>query len=283
MVHGLMQHIDLAQFLTNVKETRESFASAEPFPHIVLDNFLRPEACEGLLQDYLVAEQGADWNKYHHYNERKEGLTSAEQMGSHTRSVLDELASEEFLKWLEVLSGVSGLVWDEDLDGGGFHRIGRGGYLNVHADFLAHTKKKNWSRQLNLLIYLNHDWKSEYGGNLELWDAEMVAAKALVPPLFNRCVIFRTTEHSYHGHPDPLACPEGQYRRSLALYYFRPEDHTLALRPTHYRARPHESALKKTLVVADRIAIRSFSVIKRYTGLKDQHVAKILRAFRKAP
>jgi hypothetical protein len=60
-----------------------------------------------------------------------------------------------------------------------------------------------------------------------------------VAPLFNRVMIFGTTDFTYHGHPDPLQCPEGMTRKSLALYYFsngRPaeevsgEDHTTVFR-----------------------------------------------------
>ena len=41
-------------------------------------------------------------------------------------------------------------------------------------------------------------------------------------------VIFSTNDFSNHGHPDPVACPQNQSRKSIALYYFSegrpPED-----------------------------------------------------------
>lgn len=75
-------------------------------------------------------------------------------------------------------------------------------------------------RRINVLIYLNKDWKSEYGGQLELWDRGMNAAEEVVDPVFNRCVIFNTDSDSYHGNPSPVAHPAGVSRKSIALYYY---------------------------------------------------------------
>ena len=44
--------------------------------------------------------------------------------------------------------------------------------LKIHSDFYLHQYLKI-DRRLNLLLYLNDDWKDEYGGHLELWDKTM--------------------------------------------------------------------------------------------------------------
>jgi hypothetical protein len=36
--------------------------------------------------------------------------------------------------------------------------------------------------------------------------------------------IFATTENSYHGHPEPLTCPDDRVRRSIAMYYYTAGD-----------------------------------------------------------
>lgn len=41
-----------------------------------------------------------------------------------------------------------------------------------------------------------------------------------VEPVFNRAVIFATSDTSFHGHPEPMKLPEGVYRRSIAMYYY---------------------------------------------------------------
>ncbi len=136
-----------------------------------------------------------------------------------------ELNSADFLECLEILTGIQGLIPDPHLFGGGLHETRTGGYLNVHADFNKHP----WfrlDRRLNLLVYLNPGWQPEWGGDLELWERDLSACVKTVSPLAGRAVLFSTTRDSFHGHPHPLACPEGVSRKSLALYYYshgRPE------------------------------------------------------------
>jgi hypothetical protein len=115
--------------------------------------------------------------------------------------------------------------------------------LKVHADFNRHTRLQ-LDRRLNLLCYLNRDWREEYGGHLELWDREMKACVKRILPVFNRCVVFSTTDFSYHGHPDPLNCPKGWSRKSLALYYYtngRPLDERSGQHSTLFQLRPGET------------------------------------------
>jgi Rps23 Pro-64 3,4-dihydroxylase Tpa1-like proline 4-hydroxylase len=124
------------------------------------------------------------------------------------------------LKYLEELTGIDNLIPDELLMGGGLHKITSGGKLSYsHADYNLHPVKKLY-RRVNLLIYLNKDWKEEWGGNLELWDKEYYKLDVSVEPLFNRAVIFTITSESLHGHPVPLNTPENVSRNSIALYYF---------------------------------------------------------------
>lgn len=70
----------------------------------------------------------------------------------------------------------------------------------MHADFNRHEKLR-LDRRLNVLGYLNKDWKEAYGGALELWNREMTYADACVLPVFNRFVVFATTDFAYNGRP----------------------------------------------------------------------------------
>ena len=265
----------------NVKHSspasKKKFLNAEPFPHLVLDDFLDTEIANKLLAEHESHGDSKRWGAYNHVNERKSGITKYDIMGETSKAVIDELSSKKFLRWLENLTGISGLISDPDLDGGGLHMIEKGGFLNVHVDFLSHTTKRNWSRQLNLLLYLNKDWNSDWNGALELWDKSMTKPIQKIQPLFNRCVIFNTCEGSYHGHPTPLSCPASVQRRSLALYYFREEADAQPLSPTNYAARPGDSWLKARLISADRQALGLYTMLKRYCGLKDGVIQKILK------
>ena len=139
---------------------REDFAAADPFPHVVIDDFLSEEVAEGLLGDFDEAHEG--WKHYHHFNERKLALTDYERMPAHTQRVLSALQSRRAVQFIEKLSGFESLVKDPDLEGAGMHLVRRGGFLNVHTDFLTHTKKTSWRRRINLLLYLNKDWQEEW-------------------------------------------------------------------------------------------------------------------------
>ncbi len=140
------------------------------------------------------------------------------------------------------MTGIEGLIADPHFEGGGLHQIERGGHLKVHADFNRHPHTQ-LDRRLNVLVYLNRDWQPEYGGALELWNRDMSRSEAQILPYFNRCVVFSTTSTSFHGHPEPLNCPEGRTRKSLALYYYtkdRPASERRDEHNTLFQARPGE-------------------------------------------
>lgn len=275
-----MNVLNLDRLESQLADDKRRFAAAQPYPHLVFENFLEPEACEALLDECERPPVEQNWLQYVHYNQVKQGLKDQTQMGPATRQILEALAAPRFIHWLEQLSGIPDLLWDPDLDGGGLHKLERGGFLNVHTDFLAHTTRTSWSRQINLLIYLNKDWKEEYGGALELWDDAMMEKQTAVAPVFNRCLIFQTRNPSYHGHPHPLACPPDRARRSLALYYFRDEGRELKLRPTNYRATPDDPAHKHLLVRLDKGLLKTYAFLKRHGALNDKIVSRLLGLFK---
>jgi hypothetical protein len=132
-------------------------------------------------------------------------------------------------------------------------RLSRGGNLEVHVDFNRHNKLK-LDRRINVLIYLNKNWKEEYGGHFELWNRDMSAAGQKILPLFNRCAIFSTTSYSYHGHPTPLACPPDRTRKSMATYYYtngRPEEEDTGDHTTLFQTRPGVVAEKPGMSMKD--------------------------------
>jgi hypothetical protein len=187
------------------------------------------------------------------------------------------LNSPEFVTWLSQLTGIPELVSDEMLEGGGLHQAAAGGFLNVHTDFSNHHYHKNWRRQVNLILYLNPNWREQWGGALELWDREMRRCVVKVPPLFNEALIFRTDEISYHGFPEPLQCPQGETRKSLALYYYTVESGAeVTSRSTNYRPRPEDGMLKSGMIWLDKKAVDLYSRAKARFGFSDEFASKIL-------
>jgi Rps23 Pro-64 3,4-dihydroxylase Tpa1-like proline 4-hydroxylase len=199
----------------------EAYRTADPFPHVVLDGLFEPQ----LLQDVLVEFDEMDrapWHYTERDTERKYSTEDFQHFGPTTRAVFAQLNAAPFLGFLEKLTGIAGLVPDPHLRGGGLHEIRRGGALGVHADFNFYQRLGLY-RRLNLLVYLNTDWSGDWGGDLELWDRTGTRCVQRIAPVFNRSVIFDTSNFSYHGHPRPLQCPAERSRKSLALYYYTVE------------------------------------------------------------
>lgn len=211
-------HFDRDQLAALGTERHAQYAAAQPFPHTVIDDFFPTEVLDRVLAEFPSGQEES-WIRFESDNERKLASTDETPMGDATRQVLAEFNSSAFVDFLEELTGIDGLVPDPHFEGGGMHQIVRGGHLNVHVDFNRHPRT-GLDRRLNALIYLNREWKDEYGGALELWSTDGRRCERRIPPLFNRLVVFSTTESSYHGHPAPLNCPPDMTRKSLALYYY---------------------------------------------------------------
>jgi Rps23 Pro-64 3,4-dihydroxylase Tpa1-like proline 4-hydroxylase len=267
--------LDLDGFAAFARRARDGFLSASPFPHVVIDGFLHEAVADALAAEF--AADTIDWQSLHHVNERKLVFGDRQHMGPIAAAVIDELHSPAFVRTLEDLTGLGDLFGDPDLDGAGLHRMLPGGHLNVHADALSHAKRRTWSRQLNLILFLNRGWDESYRGWLEFWDADVAQCVRRITPGFNRAVLFRTIETSFHGVPEGVHCPADQTRRSLALYYFREERHTVPLRTTRYVARPGDPALRRALIRFDRMLVAAYSLLKRYTPLDNARVSRFLR------
>lgn len=253
----------------------KEYSQNEPFPHIVLDNLLNPEILEEALNEFPPLNSHG-WTNYQHYNSNKYGTNKVENFPPTINLVFKELNSPRFVNFLSRLTGIADLLSDWSLEGGGLHQSRRGGFLNMHADFTAHSHNLKWRRRINLLIYLNKDWQESYGGHLELWDREMKKCVKKVLPVFNRAVIFNTDKDSFHGHPHPLNCPESVTRKSFAFYYFTEEESPIKAISTNYQALPTDSALKKVIMELDKAMLRTYDLFRRRFKFDDKFVSKLL-------
>ena len=217
-----MINLDLSKQLSN------QYQEAQPFPHIVIDKFLPETILDSVLDEFNKNENWwydrVKWTEPYQVNKFywPHDIETANNMPNDLPTIsalVNYLNSPIMLKYLEELTGIDNLISDELLMGGGLHKITSGGKLAIHKDYNVHPVKKMY-RRLNLLIYLNKDWKQEWEGNLELWDKDHTKLEVSVEPLFNRAVIFTISEDSLHGHPVPLNTPENVSRNSIALYYF---------------------------------------------------------------
>jgi len=247
-----------------------AYAAGDPFPHIVIDDFL-PRELIALCLDRFPKRPDPDSQTFDRDQERFKTSYHPDHMEPALRHLFYAFNSRPFIKVLENITGIKKLIPDPYFLGGGFHEIGNGGHLSMHADF-NHHKPMELERRINVLIYLNEDWKAEYGGQLELWRTDMSERVHSIVPLANRCVIFTTTQQSMHGNPQPIAHPEGVTRKSIALYYYTSTwDATKASRTTQFHTRPGTGdktdwRVRRNQLLADflpPIVLRGFTKIGR--------------------
>jgi Rps23 Pro-64 3,4-dihydroxylase Tpa1-like proline 4-hydroxylase len=203
--------------LSNTTHLAEIFASAKPFPHVVIENFLDNEFAT-VIHDEVRATV-ANINASNDITQkRKVACTDWNLFGENTFKLISFFNSAAFISYLEEITGISGLLPDPWLEGGGIHQTWRGGFLKMHTDFNWNEKLRA-DRRINILLYLNKDWLPEYGGELVLKKVDEDTQKSF-PPLFNRLIIFNTNDTTLHGQPHPLKFPETYPRASIALYYY---------------------------------------------------------------
>lgn len=217
----------------------QAFASAQPFRHVVIDDFLERTFIDELLREFPAFERG----NYIGDDGRPGGKSTVDampQLGAAYRRLDEIIQTPAFLSYIGRITGIDGLLYDPFYLGGGTHENRNGQPLSAHIDFNYHPSER-WHRRLNLIVYLNHEWDESWGGLLDLYRDPYADPKPAVSvlPLFNRCVIFETTENSWHGF-DPIRLPEdrpGLSRKSIALYFYtseRPAEETAGRHTTHY-------------------------------------------------
>jgi hypothetical protein len=206
-----------------------AFHTAEPFPFLILDDFLEPEFAWQLFEEFPSLEQMPKSRSGLFMFANKHELSSIDGAGPASARYHSLVTSQFFADFLCDVTGYQ-LFVDPALFGGGFHQSGDGGFLDMHVDFNVHPLHSGWLRVVNILLYLNPDWREEFGGHLLLKSLLHDEPRA-VAPIFNRAVIMVTNETTYHGY-DRMELPPGITRRSLASYAYRRVDMAVPVRAT---------------------------------------------------
>lgn len=257
---GLLASSVLAQSAALARE----FAAARPFRHVAIDGFLEEDFARGLLARFPAFERGNALAEHGRPGD-KSTVERIRALGDRYAQLDDLVRSRGFLDWLGGVTGIPGLLYDPGYVGGGTHDNRQGASLDPHIDFNYHPIE-GWHRRLNLIVYLNPDWRPDWGGALALYrdPAQDPTPAHVFAPLFNRCVVFETNEHSWHGF-DRIALPPehaGTSRRSLAFYFYtRAEKNAPDETPAHstvYVTRPLPAHLHAghVLTDADMAALR---------------------------
>lgn len=235
---------------------RRDFARAQPFPHFCVDGLLRPEFAERVARAFPTFDEARKLGvSFRAVNETgKVQVTDTARFPDPIRELDAALAHPEFLALLSRVTGIPGLLADPERTGGGMHLMAPGARLDVHVDF-NRLSEQGLFRRLNILVFFNRPWHASWGGQTELWDEKVETRHHAYEPGFNRCVLFQTSEISFHGVA-PVTSPPGHDRRSFAAYYYTREappgwageEHS-----TIFRARPDERFRRMVLMPLDRV------------------------------
>ena len=200
-----------------------------PYDHWILDDFFPVDVARRLANEFPDYNE-PNWHWYNNPLENKKAKNHWYEFPQLTYQIFSHLNSTEFIETIREITGIQTLYPDIGLHGGGWHMHSRGGKLNIHLDYVINPKL-NLQRKLNLIIYLTEDWDTSWGGGLELWSHNEETnlpdkREVVIDNIFNRAILFDTTQNSWHGLPQPITCPEGTYRKSIAVYYMTdlPED-----------------------------------------------------------
>jgi dTDP-glucose 4,6-dehydratase len=202
-----------------LNELHEKFIKAEPFEHIIIPNFLNTDYANIISDNF--PNNFDNWYKYNNPLEVKYAYDNINQLPEPIKNLFYILSTNEITNIFSKLTSVDNLEYDPFLHGAGLHSQPKNGRLHMHLDYEKHPLL-NKERRLNIIIYLNKEWKNEWNGQTELWDKNMENCITKSEVKFNNCIIFKTNNDSWHGIPEKINCPDDQYRKTIAYYYISP-------------------------------------------------------------
>jgi hypothetical protein len=208
--------LDQLSELESTATLANRFETGIPFPHLVFENLFNNDQLESVLNEGLGRGK-SEWIHHNTQNIAKLGQKSAATLGDASFQLVSLLHSAPFLYLLSEITGIWNLLPDPYMHGAGYSIIPSGAKFDVHLDANADTST-GLTRRLALLIYLNHDWSSEYGGQLELWGNGVSSQSVKITPSFNTTVLMEISDRALHGI-NPVVAPHGRSRISFMAYF----------------------------------------------------------------
>lgn len=202
-----------------IENKKNEFVNNKPFSHCIIENFLSNDYCEALEKEFPTnIETKNTWYKYFNPLEIKYARDDIQNFNETLEKYFYLLSSNIFLEKIKKITNIKDLEIDDYLHGAGIHLHPKRGRLQMHLDYEKHPYSGK-QRRINIIFFLNRDWNPEWNGQTELWDKEMKKCVKKVDIVFNRALIFKTNEISYHGLPEPINSPLNVYRKTIAYYY----------------------------------------------------------------
>ena len=233
--------IDFDFLENNKKDLQLKYLLAKPFPHLIIDNF-----CDGnkLLTMYNNIPELNNKSRDYVFANNKFEKSNYRELGPEFDELYNDLSSKRMNDFLSFIANEEVFV-DPVNHGGGLHQGKKNSFLDMHLDFNYHPLNRGWYRNMNLLLYLNKDWKPEYKGHLKLVDLRSGEEAQLEVP-FNRMIIQQTRAYTLHGY-DMTNFPDKVYRTSVATYAYTRHQHLVEKpRTTDWKVKD-DQPLKKAI------------------------------------
>lgn len=239
-------------WIHDIENYSKDYQEANPFEHVIIPNFLNSNIANKLSTVFPtpLTYPSYKWHSYNNPFECKYALNDFKQEGLDIFNlVFSELQKDSTLNLIRKITNIENLESDPFLHGAGIHAYPSNGKLDMHLDYSIHPISGK-ERRVNIIYYLNKDWKDEWGGKLQLRNKNLSdESKKEIPVQFNSAVIFRTCDTSFHGIPKPISCPKDEFRKSLAIYYIsdKREEATQRLKAQYYPlpGQPVSDALRR--------------------------------------
>src|SRR5581483_11909777 len=151
--------VNLERLQARRDELRSAFERGDPIRHLVIEEFLEPQAAAAAAQAFPKPQEMAI--AFAGLAEVKNAEPALHKLDPVFEAIFTQLRAPEFVAWLSYVTQIPELVPDPELHGGGLHQGPDGSYLDVHADFNIHPQL-NLYRRLNLLIYVNVRWEPQW-------------------------------------------------------------------------------------------------------------------------
>lgn len=209
-------HINYEKIEGNIDAFKDAFINAKPFPILVIDDFLFPDSFLKLVSSIPAPDLRSKSSDYVFAKNKYENPGFGD-LSNILSEVKEELLGVRFQKIISNIANVN-LFVDKSFAGGGIHQGGSGSFLDMHVDFNRHPAHSDWLRVLNVLLYLNEDYREEWGGHLDLYNS-ISGERSCVAPVGNRLVLMLTNDYTYHGYKS-IKFPQNKFRTSLATYAY---------------------------------------------------------------
>lgn len=231
---------------------------------LVVDDLLPISLADEIYQAF--PKNTNRWRQMKSTKEYKYTSKAFDEFPSILKDITFAFQQKSVVALIEDITGIKDQEPDAELYAGGLSMMMRGNFLRPHIDN-SHDRNRRKYRTVNLLFYVSPNWSSENGGNLELWD-ENVVERIEIEAKFNRLVVMETNKLSWHSVNEIKSAAS---RCCVSNYYFSERsryDHDY-FHITKFAGRPEEHFMQLYLKLDNilRAGIRIF--LRRGVSVKD--------------